>query len=79
VLHPEERPAAWQRTRAGYDQARVGLEITAAAAPPAKLPSAERRSWFDTSRPGKSAAGHDFPAVLDEREKAAVLEYLKTL
>jgi mono/diheme cytochrome c family protein len=79
VLHPEERPTAWQRTRSGYDQARVGLEITTAATPPAKLPSAERRSWFDTSRPGKSAAGHDFPAALDEAEKAAVLEYLKTL
>ncbi|MFM8493999.1 MAG: cytochrome c [Planctomycetia bacterium] len=79
VLHPDERPTAWQRTRSGYDQARVGLEISAAAAPPAKLPSAERRTWFDTTKPGKSAAGHDFPAALDEAEKAAVLEYLKTL
>ena len=79
VLHPDERPTAWQRTRSGYDQARVGLEITTSAAPPAKLPSAERRTWFDTTKPGKSAAGHDFPAALDEAEKAAVLEYLKTL
>ena len=79
VLHPEERPTAWRRTRSGYDQARVGLEITAAAAAPEKIPSAERRAWFDTSKPGKSAAGHDFPSVLDEDEKTAVLEYLKTL
>jgi mono/diheme cytochrome c family protein len=79
VLHPDERPAAWRRTRTGYDQAQVGLEITAAEAVPAKLPSAERRGWFDAAKPGKSAAGHDFPAALDEAEKRAVLEYLKTL
>ncbi len=79
VLHPDERPAAWRRTRAGYDQTRVGLEIATAEAVPAKLPSAERRGWFDTAKPGKSAAGHDFPAALDEAEKRAVLEYLKTL
>jgi len=79
VLHPDERPAAWQRTHSGYDQARAGLEIKTAEAVPAKLPSAERRIWFDTSKAGKSAAGHDFPAALDEAEKRAVLEYLKTL
>jgi mono/diheme cytochrome c family protein len=79
VLHPDERPAAWQRTRTGYDRARVGLEITAADAAPAKLPSAERRTWFDTTKPGKSAAGHDFPEALTATEKVAVLEYLKTL
>ena len=79
VLHPDERPPAWRRTPTGYDQARVGLEATVAEAPPAKLPSAERRTWFDTTKPGKSAAGHDFPAALDEAEKTALLEYLKTL
>jgi len=79
VLHPDERPAVWRRTRSGYDQARVGLEVTTADAMPAKLPSAERRGWFDSSKPGKSAAGHDFPAALTAAEKAAVLEYLKTL
>jgi mono/diheme cytochrome c family protein len=80
VLHPAERPAVWRRTPTGYDRSRVGLEITAAAALPAgKLPAADRRGWFDTSKPGKSAAGHDFPDALDEGEKTALLEYLKTL
>ena len=45
----------------------------------ARLPAAERRRHFDTTRPGKAARGHDFPDVLDEAEKTAVLEYLKTL
>lgn len=84
LLHPESRPAVWRRTPTGYDDRRVGLEVTTLAAADfaersAALPADERRQFFDTSRPGKLAAGHDYPAVLDEAERAAVLEYLKSL
>lgn len=80
VLHPGERPVVWRRTATGYDDARVGLEIEAFSDLPAeKLRSAERRRYFDTRKPGKSAAGHDFAEVLDAEEKRALLEYLKTL
>ena len=81
VLNPAERPRIWLRTEDGYDQQRVGLEVTTfEALPPAakKLPS-ERRRYFDTTRSGKSAAGHDFPNELTVKEKTALLEYLKTL
>ena len=40
---------------------------------------AERREYFDTRQFGKSAAGHDFPNQLSEPQRAALLEYLKTL
>jgi len=80
LLHPAERPAVWRRSPAGYDRSRVGLEVEVLdAAPAGRLTAAERRRRFDTTKPGKSAGGHDFPDVLDEEEKAAVLEYLKTL
>ena len=80
VLHPEARPVVWRRTPTGYDERRVGLEVEESDdMPPGKSTPAERRRFFDTRKAGKSAAGHDFPAVLDEAEKAAVLEYLKTL
>jgi cytochrome c peroxidase len=80
VLHPAERPVAWRRSPTGYDAARMGLEVEARDAPPdGTLAPAERRTWFDTRKPGKSAAGHDFPDALSEPAKAAVLEYLKTL
>ena len=88
VLHPAQRPGVWKRTPTGYDRARVGLEVEEMESMPGtreqggtgkKLTSAERRRHFDTSKPGKSAAGHDFPDALDEDEKTAVLEYLKTL
>jgi mono/diheme cytochrome c family protein len=80
VLHPKERPVVWRRTPTGYDDARVGLEVEELAEMPAgRLLPADRRTFFDTRKPGKSAAGHDFPDALTEDEKAAVLEYLKTL
>jgi hypothetical protein len=80
VLHPEERPIVWRRTEDGYDQRKVGLEITTSDRIPAdaKAP-AEQREYFNTRRPGKSAAGHLFPNDLTEEQKRAVLEYLKTL
>jgi mono/diheme cytochrome c family protein len=80
VLHPQQRPVVWRRTPTGYDTGRVGLEVEELADLPAgKLRPADRRRYFDTRRPGKSAAGHDFPDSLDEDQKRAVLEYLKTL
>ena len=81
VLHPAERPSVWLRTEDGYDQQRVGLEITTFESLPAeaKKSTGERRRYFDTSRAGKSASGHDFPDELTAEEKVALLEYLKTL
>lgn len=80
LLHPSQRPPVWKRTPTGYDQEHVGLEVTTFdTMPPGPMPPAERRRHFDTSKPGKSATGHDFPDVLTEAEKTAVLEYLKTL
>ncbi|WP_237729280.1 c-type cytochrome [Schlesneria paludicola] len=80
LMHPETRPKVWKRTEDGYDEQRVGLEISTFDEIPrtAKSP-AERRRYFDTRLPGKSSAGHLFPQTLTESEKEAVLEYLKTL
>ena len=80
VLHPDQRPTAWRRTATGYDQNRVGLEVESFEDEPSDPSNiAERRKIFDTRKPGKSAAGHDFPASLSESEKTALLEYLKTI
>ena len=81
VLHPDARPKAWKRkTGAPYDAATVGLDVEMRDAVPAGLVDGHaRRSWFDTTLPGKSATGHRFPDGLSEDEKRAVLEYLKTL
>jgi len=80
VLHPDRRPPVWKRTEDGYNCEKVGLEITEYADPPAEvIDRAEQRTYFDTHRRGKSSAGHLFPNALNETEKQAVLEYLKTL
>lgn len=80
VLHPAERPAIWRRSENGYDADRVGLEIeTFDRLPDEAAQARQRREYFDTSRFGMSNRGHLFPDELDEQQKRAVLEYLKTL
>ncbi len=79
LLRPAERPVVWKRSLTGYDRERVGLVIESFKSLPEPLSPAERRTHFDTTRPGKARTGHDFADLLSEDEKTAVLEYLKTL
>jgi len=80
LLHPSDRPKVWLRTENGYDTARGGLEVKEFSELPKEAKTAdEKRTYFNSSLPGKSAAGHDFPNVLREEERTALLEYLKTL
>lgn len=79
VLHPSRRPKVWQRSENGYDRARVGLEVREYNEVPKKTPAADSHNYYDTRPKGQSAAGHRFPDHLNEEQKRAVLEYLKTL
>jgi mono/diheme cytochrome c family protein len=80
VLHPCQRPSVWRRTSDEYDRDRIGMTVEAIDATPSEVRTLhERRHYFDTSLPGKSNAGHTFPDELSPTERAAVLEYLKTL
>jgi len=81
ILHPDQRPVVWRNTSEdGYDQQRAGFVVEELQqVPPAVTNPRERREYFETRVSGKSAAGHDYPDALSEEEKAAVLEYLKTL
>lgn len=80
VLHPAERPTIWTRVEEALDSEKVGLRIKEVKRFPHVEPDiAIKRSHFDTRRKGKSNAGHEYPNSLDENQKRAVLEYLKTL
>ena len=79
MLHPDERPDIWQRTRDGYDRNRVGLEVELFETMPQIADRTRRRKVFDASAVGKSTSGHDYPTTLAPDEKADLLEYLKTL
>ena len=80
LFHVGERPVVWRRSEDGYDPQRVGLEYVEVQEIPSDVTApAERRRYFDTRIPGKSAAGHEFPEELTAEEEVAVIEYLKTL
>lgn len=79
MLHPEERPALWRRIELGLDTQKMGLRVDLIDEIPRRLKPAERRWYFDTTQPGKSATGHDYPNGLTEIEKIDLLEYLKSL
>jgi len=81
LLRPSKRPKVWRRSLEGYDYVRGGLALAfeGDAIPENVTRPDARRAWFDTSKEGKSATGHLFPAPLLEAEKDALLEYLKTL
>ena len=80
LFHADERPIVWQRTEDGYDTEKVGLEVTTMSELPAGVTDSKQKlRYFDTRLFGKSTQGHTFPEQLDESEKRAVMEYLKTL
>lgn len=80
LFNVDERPDVWKRSYDGYDSERVGLEVATYVAVPETDSDRERRYFYDTSVPGSSNAGHTFPDdELTAEEKAAVMEYLKTL
>ena len=81
VLYPKDRPKVWRRkSEDGYNQQRVGLDIEELKQMPKSVNERSKvREYFNTTKFGKSAAGHTFPEQLNHFERRAVLEYLKTL
>lgn len=84
VLNSKTRPKIFTRSyKTGtdeYDPVHLGWKVRVldAGADP-RLPGIERRKIYDTTQPGRSNAGHTFGDKLNEEERRAVIEYLKTL
>lgn len=74
LLRSEERPFFWERARnsTNYNWRRVGWQF-------AEKDNGDDRWTYDTTLPGYSKEGHTFGDELQEDERRAVLEYLKTL
>ena len=66
---PAERPATFYVGNWEFDPERLGFVWSS--------PSPD--GLFDTSRPGNSNAGHDYGTGLGDRDRRALIEYLKTL
>jgi mono/diheme cytochrome c family protein len=84
VLNSKARPRLFTRSfhteEADYDKEKVGWNTTELTSPPpASLPGADRRKVYDTSKPGRSNAGHTYGDDLTDEERWAVIEYLKQL
>jgi mono/diheme cytochrome c family protein len=84
ILNSNTRPRIFTRSYRtevkDYDTDKLGWKVRVLDSPPdAKLPAAERRKIYDTTRPGRGNGGHTFGDAFTEPERRAVLEYLKTL
>ena len=83
VLNSKSRPKVFTRSyrtgEADYDKDRVGWKVTEVPPPDAKAPGYERRRVYDTAQPGRGNGGHTFGDDLTDDERAAVIEYLKSL
>jgi mono/diheme cytochrome c family protein len=70
---PDQRPRVFYRGNDRFDPQRVGFV--------SDQPEAEGKAYFkfDTSLPGNGNGGHTYGVELSERDRAALVEYLKTL
>jgi len=74
---PDQRPQRYVVSpQADYDLARVGIATRIQGASP---DPAQGEYLYDASAEGFSNAGHSYLSALDEAERGAILEYLKTL
>ena len=64
---------------ADYDKEKVGWKIREVASPETSMPGHEGRKIYDTTLPGRGNGGHTYGDGLTAEERAAVIEYLKTL
>ena len=84
LLKSDERPRVFTRSYrtelADYDPDRVGWRVTDLTAGDASpRPRRAPRTVYDTTKPGRSNAGHTYGDDLSPDERRAVIEYLKTL
>jgi mono/diheme cytochrome c family protein len=86
LLHSAERPTYWRFARPGpdddpqYDQQALGWRVEVLEQGRDKRGRLEEQKWiYDTTRPGYSNQGHAFGDLLNDAERQALLEYLKTL
>lgn len=81
LLTPSERPDFWRHTAPRrYDRVALGWAHEALETGQADEPDpAARRLIYDTTFRGYGNLGHSFGEDLSDAEKAALIEYLKTL
>jgi mono/diheme cytochrome c family protein len=85
MLNSKARPKIFTRSyrtgREDYDEKHVGWKVKTFDRAPdlKKLPALQQRKIYDTTQPGRGNGGHTFGDKFDDKERMAVIEYLKTL
>jgi hypothetical protein len=84
VLNSKLRPKIYTRSfrtnEEDYDPIKLGWKFRVLKhGADARLPAFDRRKIYDTRLPGRSNGGHTFGDKLGEKQRMAVIEYLKTL
>jgi hypothetical protein len=84
VLNSKARPKVFTRSfktdEADYDKTRLGWKYSEVERDSYKKVEAyERRKIYDTKQPGRGNGGHSYGDTLTEKERMAVIEYLKTI
>ena len=81
LLQSGKRPRYWRRSfdSKDYDQETLGWRYTELAEGKKETDPNSRKWVYDTTLPGATNSGHTFGDHLNEGERRAVLEYLKTL
>jgi mono/diheme cytochrome c family protein len=83
LLKADQRPRVFTRSYRtapeDYDFERVGWKVTEIPEAPRAATPRDARQIYDTTKPGRSNTGHTFGDALDDAERRAVIEYLKTL
>lgn len=84
VLNSKARPSIFMRSyrtdEEAYDPVKLGWKFQALdrGADP-QAPALERRKVYDTSQRGRGNTGHTYGDHFSDEERAAIIEYLKTL
>lgn len=82
LLDTRARPTYWRFDGAepDYDESQIGWAYRELERGREQFASLDEQKWvYDTTRPGFGNQGHDFGDILDDDERHALIEYLKTL
>jgi mono/diheme cytochrome c family protein len=82
LLESRKRPTYWRFDSASpdYDQGSLGWKVQLLDQGREQFASLDEQKWvYDTTRRGYGNQGHEFGDLLDDNERRALLEYLKTL
>lgn len=82
MLNSKARPDVWKRVDLddeNFDEEALGWPYEELEYSQAEAPEEERKLIYDTSYWSQSNAGHTFGDHLTDKERRAVIEYLKTL